>query len=261
MKMPEDHRVDEAKAYLRERLNAQLSMQVNLEYVMMVAVKDIVDISYRYNISPYKFRFSANRYLHEEVDAIILALIEMIEDYTYTLAVGGHDEHREEILAYIRRLSHGKTFTERVREYTSRFSKELEAAIAAGIALGVTKDALVSSIKSSIKRPLDNPYVKDAIKEGHSVITRIGAQTSFGIGRTVSSWTALGDLTEYAVMEGWMRNWWMEMKNTGMDGFYVMRGSSYPCSICDDAVGFHTGWDKMPPYHGHCCCIAVPINI
>lgn len=256
MKMPEDRRVNEAKVYLRERLGAQLSMRANLESVMTDAVRMLVDVSYRYNVNPGRFRFSANRHLQEEVDAIILALVETIEDYTYALAVGTHEGRREEILAHIGRVSYGNTFTGRVREYASRFSGEVETAVAAGLALGVAKDAIVSSVKASMKRPFDNPYIREAVKEGHPV----AARTGFGVGRTVSSWTALGDLTEYAVAEGWMLNWREEMKEAGARGFYLMRGSSYPCAVCDDAVGFHMEWDKMPPYHPHCCCMAVPVH-
>ena len=46
-------------------------MRTNLQIVMIEAAKQIIDISYRYKISPELFRFSANRQLQEEVDAIV----------------------------------------------------------------------------------------------------------------------------------------------------------------------------------------------
>lgn len=83
-----------------------------------------------------------------------------------------------------------------------------------------------------------NEHVQRAISKGYPIISRLGVQESFGVGRTVSSWTALSDLTEYAVAEGWMKHWELQAKACGAVGFFVMRGSSYPCNICDDEVGF-----------------------
>ena len=233
MRVPTDKEIEEAKEYLRQRLDAELSMRTNLQIVMIEAAKQIIDISYRYKISPELFRFSANRQLQEEVDAIILSLLEIIEDYTYTLAVATHEDNKDAIITCITRESYGKTFTQRAR---------------------------LSSIRQSVKTPLLNEHVQRAISKGYPIISRLGVQESFGVGRTVSSWTALSDLTEYAVAEGWMKHWELQAKACGAVGFFVMRGSSYPCNICDDEVGFHVEWDKLPPYHGHCKCFAVPVS-
>lgn len=260
MRAPTDKEIEEGKEYLHQRLDAELSMRTNLQIVMIEAAKQIIDISYRYKISPELFRFSANRQLQKEVDAIILSLLEIIEDYTYTLAVATHEDNKNAIVAYITRESYGKTFAQRTREYVDRFSKEVETAIAAGLLLNLSKDRLLSSIRQSAKTPLLNEYIQKVISDGYPIVSRVGVQESFGVGRTVSSWIALSDLTEYAVAEGWMKHWELQTKASGAVGFFVMRGSSYPCNICDDKVGFHTEWDKLPPYHGHCKCFVVPIS-
>ena len=70
MRVPTDKEIEEAKEYLRQRLDAELSMRTNLQIVMIEAAKQIIDISYRYKISPELFRFSANRQLQEEVDEV-----------------------------------------------------------------------------------------------------------------------------------------------------------------------------------------------
>lgn len=239
MRAPTDKEIEEGKEYLHQRLDAELSMRTNLQIVMIEAAKQIIDISYRYKISPELFRFSANRQLQKEVDAIILSLLEIIEDYTYTLAVATHEDNKNAIVTYITRESYGKTFAQRTREYVDRFSKEVETAIAAGLLLNLSKDRLLSSIRQSAKTPLLNEYIQKVISDGYPIVSRVGVQESFGVGRTVSSWTALSDLTEYAVAEGWMKHWELQTKASGAVGFFVMRGSSYPCNICDDKVGFH----------------------
>ena len=70
MRAPTDKEIEEGKEYLHQRLDAELSMRTNLQIVMIEAAKQIIDISYRYKISPELFRFSANRQLQKEVDAI-----------------------------------------------------------------------------------------------------------------------------------------------------------------------------------------------
>ena len=159
MRVPTDKEIEEAKEYLRQRLDAELSMRTNLQIVMIEAAKQIIDISYRYKISPELFRFSANRQLQEEVDAIILSLLEIIEDYTYTLAVATHEDNKDAIITCITRESYGKTFTQRAREYADRFSKEVETAIAAGLLLNLSKDKLLSSIRQSENRH-SSPFVQ-----------------------------------------------------------------------------------------------------
>lgn len=260
MRKPTDKEIEEAKEYLRQRLDAELSMCTNLQDVLTETAKQIIDVSYRYNIHSNLFRFSANRRLQEEVDAIVLSLFETIEDYACTLAVAMHRENKGAIVAYITRESYGKTFNQRAREYSDRFSKEVEAAVVAGLSLNIAKDKLLSSIKQSVKASLLNEYIRKALSEGNPIISRLGIQESYGVVRTVSSWTALTDLTEYAVAEGWMKHLELHSKDNGVDGFFVMRGSSYPCSICDDQVGFHTEWLELPPYHGHCKCFAIPVS-
>ena len=47
MRVPTDKEIEEAKEYLRQRLDAELSMRTNLQIVMIEAAKQIIDISYR----------------------------------------------------------------------------------------------------------------------------------------------------------------------------------------------------------------------
>ena len=47
MRIPTDKEIEEAKEYLRQRLDVELSMRTNLQIVMIEAAKQIIDISYR----------------------------------------------------------------------------------------------------------------------------------------------------------------------------------------------------------------------
>lgn len=262
MKHPTNKEIEEAKDYLRQRLGAELSMQNNLLEIMYQAAKEIIAISYKYNVPPTLFSFSYDSQLQEEVDTVIANLRELIKDYTQTLAVATHMDEREHTIAFINRESHGKTLSQRVHTYTNRYKKELEAAIASGVLLNVAENKLLSSIKENWKSPLLNHYIKQAISKGYPVISRLKIPETYGVGHTNSSFTALGNLTNFAIAEGWMDYFAMKARRNGAIGFISFRGSSYPCQQCDDETTyFHvfSNGDPVPPYHAHCCCYIVPI--
>lgn len=262
MKQPTNKEIEEAKDHLQQRLGAELSMRNNLLAIMYQAAKEIIAISYKYNVPPNQFSFSYNKELQQEVETVISTLRELIEDYTETLAVATHTDEKEHIIAFINRESHGKTLVERINTYTIQFKKELEVAIASGILLNVAEDKLLSSIKESRKSPLLNQHIKQATSKGFPVISRLKVPETYGVGRTNSSFTALDNLTNFAIAEGWMDYFAMIAQKNGALGFMSFRGSSYPCQQCDDETTyFHifSNGDPVPPYHAHCCCYIVPI--
>lgn len=108
MRYPSDREIEEAKDYIRQRLQAEKSMERNLRTAMLRAAERIISISHKYGIPPKMFRFSLDRNLKHEVEAIISDLRATIEDYTSTLSVATHNDKEEEILAYITRNSYGK---------------------------------------------------------------------------------------------------------------------------------------------------------
>lgn len=258
MREPTTKEIEEAKDYLRGRLDAELSMQNNLLEIMYQAAKEIISITYKYNIPPTLFSFSHNEKLQQEVDTVISQLRELIEDYTETLAVATHTDEEEHIIAFINRESYGKTLSERIDIYTDRFKKELEVAIASGLLLNISAGKLLSSVKENKGNPLMNEHIRKATSEGYPVISRLEVPESFGVGRTNSSFTALDNLTNFAIAEGWMEYLALTAKRNGAIGFYTIRGSSYPCDTCSNyASYFHPMRDPLPPLHFHCVCSAV----
>ena len=256
MRKPTDKDIEKAESYLRKRLEAEISMRTNLERVMKEAAEKVVAISYRYNIVPSQFRFSANKDLQHEVDEVITWLREQIEDYTYTLAVAEHEEEKDAILTYITRESYGKTFAQRNAIYCNRFKYELEAGIAAALIIGAKQKEAVNAIGSSLMTPYNNPHIREAIGKGKATRLLSGG-VSYGRGRTNSMTNALLGLTQFAVAEGWAKYQKLTAKASGKKGFYSYRGSSYPCALCDSMRGFHPLSDPMPPYHRRCCCYVV----
>ena len=59
----------------------------------------------------------------------------------------------------------------------------------------------------------------------------------------------------------WMRQMRQNYEDEGAEGFYVMRGSTYPCDYCQSYVGFHQidEAEAFPPQHANCACFAIPV--
>ena len=82
-----DKDINEAKAFVLKRIEAEISMQKHLDEALLWAAKEIIRISYKYKIKASLFRFSTNRQLKEEVDKVMAKLREMLYEYTESLSV------------------------------------------------------------------------------------------------------------------------------------------------------------------------------
>lgn len=250
MRQPSESDIEAAKAYLRQRLEAERSMSYNLSVVMREAAERIVSICYAVNVNPQNFRYE-DLFLRAqgEIDEVIEWLRETIRDYFETLAVADHEENKDEILPFVLSENHGSTFDERLTDYCDKYRDELMLLIGAGLFLGVGKTMLAKSIGENLKHPYANQLLTDGI----------AAPISYGRGRSNSMFTAISDLTQFGIAQGWMKHQYIDNRKNGCLGWYVMRGSSYSCEHCDSMVGFHTDEGELPLYHSHCRCFAVPI--
>ncbi len=255
--MPTGDQIQEAKRFLQTRIEAEISVKNNIEEYMIEAARKIIVVSQKYNISPRLFRFSSNESLKEEVDEIIRELKDNIIYATEILSVYDREEDKGAILTFLNAERYGKTFKQRVNEYANRYKFELEAAIAAGIFLGKTGEDTLSAILRSLSAPYNNPDIKDSFGKGLSA-TRIETKgMSYGVGKSNSAYNLITTLSRNDIGLAWM--WWYgdQALRNGAMGFYSFRGSSYPCAICDDMVGFHPIQDYKYQWHINCRCYFV----
>lgn len=253
MKQPAESDIEAAKTYLRQRLEAEWSMIYNLEIVMREAAERIVSICYVANVNPHNFRYEDLPLRTKlEIGEVIKWFRETIEDYFETLAIADHEENKNKILPFILSENHGMTFSERLTDYCDKYKDELMLLIGAGLFLGIAKSALAKSIGGNLKHPYANQLLADSI----------GGSVSYGRGRTNSMFTAISDLTQFGIAQGWMKHWELKTAKDGCVGWVVKRGSSYPCSACDDNCGFHSIDEGTNlPLHSHRACFAVPIYL
>ena len=254
--MPTDEEIRRAKDYILLRLSAERLAVSSLDSAILSAARRIIDIASRYGIPPEKFRFSANPQLHAEVNAVLATLREAVAARIEELDTF-EDEDDTFVAPALTQETNGKTFHERLAEYVARWGYELEATIAAAGLEGIKDNAeILRGVREYIGNTYDNPWIIGHLGEGDAV--RLQSIPHYGKGKPIASHTALAMLLTTTIAAGWMQNW--ARINAGKRGYYVFRGSSYPCEICDEQVGFlHdvNDLDGLPPYHPHCVCYAV----
>lgn len=253
--------LEEARAYLRKRIEGEVSMEKDVHDLLGSFAERLVDMLLR----------GASQ---EEIDALVEDLTTMLLDDCQTLAVDEHTDKRNLILPYIMREWKGDTLEGRLRRRVNTFVEECVAVYAAGILLGKTRNVIVTSIRSNMKEPWNNPVLVEArekVKSGDMVL--LGKMDDIGIdnpaffeerhygrGVPVSSMIDLQRMTRFAVGEGWMYYGFLDAREKGAVGYFVERGSNIPCDICDSHVGvfyYITDDENRPQFHLSCRCVVV----
>lgn len=250
--------INEAKAFIRNRVEAEISMQNHLDEALIWAAKEIISISYRYKIKASLFKFSTNKKLKCEVDEVIAKLREMLYEYTESLSIAVDEDSEDNIIAYINEGTYGKTLKERMSIYSNRYKYELEAFIASGLLASMPEDELLSSIRSNLSAPYNNELFRKSVTQGGMAATRIQTKgVSYGQGHSNSARNLLNTLSRNTIADAWMYMYGMHAKGNNAIGFYSFRGSSYPCSYCDSMVGFHTIDEYKGHWHPNCRCFFI----
>jgi hypothetical protein len=253
-----DRDIQEAKAFIRKRVEAELSMQKHLDEALLWAAKEIITISYKYKIKASMFKFSANPNLKSEVDAVLAKLRAMLYEYTETLSVVVDEAQKDDIIAFINEESYGSTLKERINTYTNRFKYEVEAFIASGLLMGYAASKLLSTIRANLSAPYNNQLFRNTVVRGGMAATRIKTGgITYGQGHSNSARNLLNTLTRNIIGAAWMNVFGTWAYNKGAVGFYSFRGSSYPCAFCDSQVGYHPIHEYKGYWHLNCRCYFV----
>lgn len=248
--------IDEAKAFILRRVEAEISMQNHLDDALLKAAKEIVAISYKYRIKASLFKFSTNESLKKEVDDVLARLREELYEYTEYISLAVND--KDGIIAFINEKTYGHTLKERISTYTNRYKYELEAFIAAGLLHNMDISKLLSTIRTNISAPYNNNLFRNSVIRGGMAATRIKSNgISYGQGHSNSARNLLNTLTRNTIAGAWMWVYGNQAKSKGAIGFYSFRGSSYPCNFCDEQIGYHPIEEYRGYWHINCRCFFV----
>ena len=244
-----EQELEDAKAYLRLRLRNEQSMSAD--------VLRLLELYAGYLLTALFGNASEN-----EIEMLIQDLIEQLLSDVELLAVDDHDR-RDAILLYMNSERHGDTLRGRVDKRCHTFFNEVFAVYMAGKLLNKGYNVLLNSITTNLTKPWQNEVLQEArekIEKGEIASDFDFSEPSYGRGVEISSLGALDTLTRYAIGDAWMYWGWLDASEKGAKGYFVERGSTYPCDICQSHVGiFYKIEDEenRPPFHNHCVCFVV----
>lgn len=243
--------LERARQYLRERLETEGLAASAISVILEECAETLVD-------------FILGGATDEEMDMAIEGLVDSLMQWIDNLAVGEHDR-RDALLLWLHGQWNGGRMEEIVRQRAGTFRDEVAVACAAGELLHRTKADILAAVKASMRDPWKNPMITEVLNEAAkgSIVIPDGIdleERHYGQGIPVSSLTALEFLGESAVADSW--TWWQheDEKSRGSVGYFVERGSSYPCEECDSHTGIFYKIDDtehLPQYHRSCRCFVV----
>jgi len=258
-----------AQNYVRRRESAASGLSSLIDALLKDAAAEITEICYRYGVDPRRFTLTEryNARMFSEVAEVLDRLEDEIMDLVldYSLRCTESKKRRAVLLPWVLALGRGsRNLQQTLRARMKMFIGDMEAVICSMVQAKVPLTGAVTKIRSGLHAVYTIPEVRSAFSRS----IRLQAQNlrtkgvkKGNVGNSSSEANNILRFAQITVQMAWMRNQLLSYKDRGAAGYYVFRGSSYQCDLCDSRVGWHPmkDMDAYPPQHGHCMCYAVPV--
>lgn len=269
-KLPTQDDITSAKQFILRRNDYARLLESKIDDCLARSAQDIVTICYKYDVDPKEFSINSryNEKMMEEISEVMDELEAEVLDYiyNYSTSVTTDKNHISMLAAWMATLGRGnRNLQDTLDGYLYKTMKDWEAAIAALRFANVAMADAVTKVKSNLHSIYTMPEVTAAFKNANeftATYIRSRGVMQGGVGLSNNGSTNVTNMARITLQMAWMREQGIEFGENGAAGYYQLRGSSYPCAICDDEVGFHLGLEGlyMEPYpHPHCCCYRIPI--
>lgn len=264
---------DVAARFIRKQIDIILGGEEEIKQVILSALDDILALGYPMGLSAHTFKLD-NHPQREKVRQILNAMRLAIYSIIATRCEQAVEQREEcngmgviiSVDDVLNDTSYGDSIRKRASLYANRLTQELEMWMAIGLLNNLSASEVSRQFDKNANRPYSNEKYsltrKDIAKGALATAAiRLLRSPSFVKGNYTSAVNALDRLLRIAVASAARIADYQAYKKAGIIGFYVYRGSSYPCSHCDSMVGFHPfTMANLPPYHPYCYCYAVPVQ-
>lgn len=245
---------EQGRQYAARRAQAQRNMKTHITEILSAAASDIADKASVIKQVSNKTLFT--QLIASMASDVLKEADEKIMEYTIAYSKASIQVLGDKDTGATTRLINsnlfGKTFLERNETYMGYFCNDLANLIFACKKLKITGKQMTGVILKSFQDPYSSDIIARANKKGAGIQT-----PSYGHGIYHSAYQNIVRNAQGVISVAWGRELRNYAKRNGAIGFYVYRGSSYPCDICDSEVdqGLHPITDDMPPFHCNCVCI------
>ena len=261
--------VNKAKKYVLRREQAANALAMLVDALLDDAAGEITRICYKYGVNPTAFTISSsyNEKMMEEVaevmDKLEEDILELIGDYS-TICTTDKEKKRLLLLWVLALGKNNQGLQQTIHQRLRMFLRDLEAMIAAAKTAKFDVTKAVTIIKGNIRTAYQMPgmleaFAKASLYEAEYIRSR-GVKHGYR-GSSNSETNNINRMAKTTLQMAWMHQQRLNYEEQGAAGFYVLRGSSYYCTLCDSKCGFHQidEIDAYPPFHSSCCCLAIPI--
>lgn len=264
-----EEQVKRAKNYVLRRESAARGLSSLIDALLQDAAVKITSICYRYNINPTLFELSYkyNDKMFEEVAAVMDELEEDILDLVsvYSTKCTKDKEKKNALFLWILTLGRGGKALKATLETRLRaFMGDLEAMIVAAKVARLNTSQAANIIKNNLHNVYQTAIMKNVFRQANMYKAKNIRTKGIKHGNVGNSNSEANNIVRFAkttLQMAWMRQMRQNYKDEGAAGFYVLRGSTYPCYYCQSYVGFHQIDDveAFPPRHANCACFAIPV--
>lgn len=265
---PTEEEIRDAKDYVLRMSEYSDLLGDRVLDILKDAAERIVLICYKYNIRPQDFKFSANENMQSEVfdvmDEVDEEIFELIEEYATRCT---NDRNIIPLLiAWMLLLGRGgKGFRTTLADKLRQFLYDLEAQIAAMKLAGYSVEKATKRILETLTSVYSSPEMKRAIMRpinAAAYYIQQGGIHHGNVGQSSSGAKNVINMAKTTLNMVWQKALYHIYKMRGAIGYYQLRGSDYPCDICQSLVGFHKGLDGIneePLVHPNCYCYRIPV--
>lgn len=261
-----------AKNFILRRESAANGLSALIDGLLEDAAANITMLCYQFNVRPEEFQISSN--YNEKLYELICNILDELEDeimdlmLEYATKCTESDKKRSMLLPWILALGiRGKSLQQITEKRIWSFSRDVEAMIIACRMANIDRTKAISRIKSNLKSVYTIPEMKvafaHAAEQKNIFIRSHGVKHGYR-GNSNSEAVNIERMAKYTVEKAWMHQQYENYKaNDEIQGYFVIRGSTFPCQLCDSMVGFHPieDIDGYPLYHPSCVCTAIPVRI
>ena len=270
---PTQQELNDGKAYVRRRNETALALTALVEDILLELLEDIFRLCYNDNTKGEDFKIDLNEAIFEKISELMDEAADDILEYIkeYATKCTTNESRIYMLILYILSLGRNKMrFEKTLQTYMKRYLYDIEALIAAYKYAGYNMPTALVKAKNAYRNVYQQPEVKAAYKVPTMKAMYIrskGIHYDFQTGIATVGLSSNGStnviyLAETTLKMAWNRSEALDFKEKGAVGYYQLRGSNYPCQMCDAEVGFHLSVDGIindPMIHPHCACYRIPI--
>lgn len=241
-----------AKNFAAKRAQAERNVARRIDAILNETAQQILQQSQGLVIVSSKALFSELMAVrtHPAIEAAKTQINGLIRDYAKASITTLEDKNTGATTRLLNSNLFGRTFEQRTETYMRYFLGDVLNLIMAGRRLRLSNARLADAVSKEWRDPYNGTLITQANRKGANITT-----PSYGRGIYHSAYDNIIRAAQGTIAIAWGREERNFARRNGATGFYVHRGSTFPCDLCQSKVGFlHPITDPVTPFHVRCKC-------